>query len=595
MDYLKLLNEGFTRKYLKESEEIEDTSTDEIDVGDLFMNGDETYKLLDVKIDEDGEVVVEAENDETGEPEEIEYISKEEAEELYGEPDAEDEPEAYAESLYRRIKECLRRINEAQMSPEDEADSAILRDIANKSLKRSNAKLTQEEKDILKKYNLLRDGEGSVRVDLEPDKDSNYYHNSIPIIKNNEWDRRRASRNNFERTGFNNDKINLADIARKIPQRGNDGYRYSNIERDRDAQNAEMQSNYNSMKSNIRDRNYYKQKMDNVDTDYDSQIAELQQKIKRLNKEREDSFGRYSKYTDEYQNRINKLLKKNESLKRLKESWGSNDFKSDIYNALSGVMFKWHQAGYDIEESQLDSALEWFSTHFWDNEYSDIDESYLREDDGHGYYDELGNWVGDEFKKNQVERNTANFFDKTWNGQNSQSTKDMRARQQSVGTKYDPDANPNGQKTPSQGQIKQSQRDVNVRANYYDYQNSRNKSSGYDPDANPNGQKTRMGQGDINQRKNGFTPQNTQQQSQPVQQQTQQSSGNYNPQQNVQPQQQQQVQQAPQQQTQPQQPQQQQQPQGPGAGSPNYNDGQTRVIGLDQTQGMGKYKTPRSK
>lgn len=56
---------------------------------------------------------------------------------------------------------------------------------------------------------------------------------------------------------------------------------------------------------------------------------------------------------------------KNESLE---EDWSPHDFYSDIYNALSDVMYKWHSAGYDLDSNQVDDAYEWFSIHFWEDE-----------------------------------------------------------------------------------------------------------------------------------------------------------------------------------------------------------------------------------
>ena len=55
--------------------------------------------------------------------------------------------------------------------------------------------------------------------------------------------------------------------------------------------------------------------------------------------------------------------KKEESLK---EAWSSSDFRHDVFNALSDVMFKWSQAGYDIDPSQVDYAYKWFMSHFFD-------------------------------------------------------------------------------------------------------------------------------------------------------------------------------------------------------------------------------------
>lgn len=57
--------------------------------------------------------------------------------------------------------------------------------------------------------------------------------------------------------------------------------------------------------------------------------------------------------------------KKEESLK---EAWSTNDLYSDVYNALADVMFKWYNAGYDLDANQVDAAYEWFTLHFWEDE-----------------------------------------------------------------------------------------------------------------------------------------------------------------------------------------------------------------------------------
>lgn len=52
----------------------------------------------------------------------------------------------------------------------------------------------------------------------------------------------------------------------------------------------------------------------------------------------------------------------------LEEGWSVNDLYSDVYNALSDVMYKWHAAGYDLNSDQVDNAYEWFAVHFWEDE-----------------------------------------------------------------------------------------------------------------------------------------------------------------------------------------------------------------------------------
>lgn len=52
------------------------------------------------------------------------------------------------------------------------------------------------------------------------------------------------------------------------------------------------------------------------------------------------------------------------------------DFKSDVYNALSDVAFKYKEHG-ELDEEKFNLAYEWFITHFWDNEdfYESLNES----------------------------------------------------------------------------------------------------------------------------------------------------------------------------------------------------------------------------
>lgn len=87
----------------------------------------------------------------------------------------------------------------------------------------------------------------------------------------------------------------------------------------------------------------------------------------------DDTSWKKASTPDEVADRIENILSKVErpSKKKeesLKEAWSANDLYSDIYNALADVMFKWHNAGYDLDVSQVDSAYEWFTTHFWEDE-----------------------------------------------------------------------------------------------------------------------------------------------------------------------------------------------------------------------------------
>lgn len=484
---LQILNEGFLKKYLVE--DVEEEETDEIEVGDLFTKGDETYKLLDVQIDEEGNVVVEAENQETEKPEEIEYISKEEAEEntedeiatddykedaeeaefeksLEVEDDDEETKEVKDECLtegeigrtagtalgskfgipelggkigstiedtavdafkvyrdtyglsnreallrlarlaadkissrfplkdsdlafecvdFRKLRECAKNLKEAQMSPEDEKDSEILRNIYNKSLKRKNARLTPEEKAVMDKFGLKRaDWDGTPVKPLDPDKP---YSQTAPIVKGKET--QRYNRWNSTSGDITNDKINLADRARKINQRGS-GYEANNVysygdpsrefkrdgkyvtikdkgllDKERALQNDRMQDTYNSMKVALQDRKYHQKNLDNIDAEYDKKRAEIQAYLDKLTRDQERDKQYYSKARADSQGRIDKLLRRNESLSEELLDRDVNDFNSDVYNALARVMQKWDRKGIQPSEEDMDKAYEWFSLHFY--------------------------------------------------------------------------------------------------------------------------------------------------------------------------------------------------------------------------------------
>lgn len=56
----------------------------------------------------------------------------------------------------------------------------------------------------------------------------------------------------------------------------------------------------------------------------------------------------------------------------LKEDYNPQ-LRSDVYNALADIMFKYYNKGIKITPEQMQSAFEWFDVHFWADE--DLDES----------------------------------------------------------------------------------------------------------------------------------------------------------------------------------------------------------------------------
>lgn len=123
------------------------------------------------------------------------------------------------ESFIRALEEKLNSLNEAEMSDEDKHDSEILKQIYQKTQRRANAALTQEEKDVLKKYNLervpysknFRSAEGSYRTPIFDDKE---FEGSYKWSTGKELPPK-------------SDKINYADRARKRPARSSRGFTWS--------------------------------------------------------------------------------------------------------------------------------------------------------------------------------------------------------------------------------------------------------------------------------------------------------------------------------------------------------------------------------
>lgn len=335
----QLLNEGFSRmlkeaeeEYNASAEQSGETEEDFIDVGDLFTNGDETFKLLDVQVDEDGEVVVSAENNSTGESEEIEYVPKEEAEDdvIISDDDTEE--------LVDEIEECLHRMNEAQMSPEDARDSEVLRNIYNKLQRRKNAKLTNDEHAILKKYGLnASDGE-VYKAYGDGRSFANLVNSSIPTNK--------EYTSTSYRDIVNSDKINLADRARKISTRGSgygpakaarNGWYKNTLEAERAHLNQDMQEPVDDMKRALSRRNEYRDGLNSVDAKYDAEIA-------NLNKRREQDKAYYQQNLDRRQGDVDYMLKiarqksndKRKQRANKVESFSDNVTKSDFIKA-----YKW--------------------------------------------------------------------------------------------------------------------------------------------------------------------------------------------------------------------------------------------------------------
>ena len=257
--------------------------------------------------------------------------------------------------LCEQIYTVLKRLTEANMSAEDEADTKLLYSIYDKKLQRSNAALTPEEKAVLKKYNL---------GDVYPHK--------------NGWGARRAStvsaplgldvyepikRGQHIRSTETNRNVNLADRARKMRTRAYNKGAVGEYDRD-------FKNNYDTMKKDIRSRDYHEKELNSLDKEYDEKEAKLLKQLDSLKKDREQSRKYHQGELDASNSHINKMLKR-ESLLSEDKLTGFNDgekLKHEINEFFENLVIRWnHEYDIQLTRADLDNAYEFVMLHFlWD-------------------------------------------------------------------------------------------------------------------------------------------------------------------------------------------------------------------------------------
>ena len=234
--------------------------------------------------------------------------------------DEDEDDDSEFESWRNSIQECLKRLNEAEMSDEDEADTAILANIYTKTQQRANAALTPDEKAVLAKYGLSRDSGTKNIVDKDWNK----------LVQ--------------RRRGQDSDKVNLADRARKMGPRAKNNkdlylaFRSSDTTDSHDARgryrqtyqrqrnianSANMQEPVQQMKNALHSRNFANKELNSIDANAEDR---RQKEINRHNDAMaaidNDAKWRRKTYSDSKernQKTIDKLLKRktDESLERV--------------------------------------------------------------------------------------------------------------------------------------------------------------------------------------------------------------------------------------------------------------------------------------
>lgn len=196
--------------------------------------------------------------------------------------------------LCEQIYTVLKRLTEADISPEDEADTKLLYSIYDKKMKRSNAKLSPEELQVLDKYNLgdvysYKNSWGTKRAATGYTQGSDVYE---PI-----------KRGQHVRSTETNRKVNLADRARKMGMRAYNKGAVGEYDRD-------FKNNYNTMKDDIWSRKYHQKNLDSLDKEYAEKEAKLLKQLDSLKKDKENSKRYHQGALDASKSHINKMLKR---------------------------------------------------------------------------------------------------------------------------------------------------------------------------------------------------------------------------------------------------------------------------------------------
>ena len=265
--------------------------------------------------------------------------------------------------LCEQIYTVLKRLTEANMSPEDEADTKLLYSIYKKKMQNSNAELSPKELQVLDKYN------------LEEPRTSKDYRGRKDVRSSTRTDSEFRGPNVFEpvkRDGSINRKANLADRAKKMDARSNSRDDIGKYDKD-------YRLNYMYMKNAVNDKKYNQRKLDNLDREYDQEESNLRARLDALKKEREQEKSRYNSAINNSQYEINTLLKR-ESLLSEDKLTGFNDgekLKHEINEFFENLVIRWnHEYDIQLTRADLDNAYEFVMLHFlWDEV---LDESFKK-------------------------------------------------------------------------------------------------------------------------------------------------------------------------------------------------------------------------
>lgn len=334
-------------------------------------------------------------------------VSEEEADDVVEDDTDDDEDDGFLEAL----SEKLSQMNEAEMSDEDKRDNQILRNIYAKTQRRANAALTPEEQAVLDKYGLYR-STGNKDI-MKPGKDA-FHASSI------------TSPPRYFKGGvdIHNDRVNLADRARKISDRqpirdfvnaGDNNFsdttyshdpkgNYNNTfqRRMNRATSHQMQQPMQDMKRLISTRNYEQGRLDKADANYKDAIAKAKSDYERRMKSAEDSLASTKKYAsksvDDANAEIDRMLKRGkkedmeESLEKVEVSTEDSNtvITNDPVTNTVSVTTTTNDDGEGILVPLSDENAEEIAASTEENAEVPEEDNFIADDFDEESFDELG-------------------------------------------------------------------------------------------------------------------------------------------------------------------------------------------------------------
>lgn len=279
------------------------------------------------------------------------------------------------------LEGLIQILTEAPMSDEDREDSEVLRNIFYKRSNRSNSKITKDEQAVLDKYGITLRGKDVIGSDGR----SLYYgrygtdDEAGDLARMGNWRTR--------------EKVNLADVARKRPERryaqnvnGNrwpndNGAGYGQDDKERyeypfDAKERDLNTRYSKYQQDLRDTEYALKNRKRMENEYSKLDSEEQSAKERYDKAVADAENRYRNAEQIYKDELKY----------------ADDRRNERMRSIQSDR-DWYSSQADIANSEIDEI----KNKYRKNKNESLNESYAHVT----YFDYKGN-----FKEKTIQGDT---------------------------------------------------------------------------------------------------------------------------------------------------------------------------------------------